>query len=154
MIKSAVELNEAVRDMGASMVIENMLGFELKADANRERALCRTVEETLEIMNRLPANIYSAVDLNHIAEPEKLIRALGSRVKSLHVADGEGKYERHYFPCSGKGSNNWTEILSALHETAYNGPFMYESSPEDIKDYKECYETLYDKFISEKTKGN
>lgn len=148
MIQSAIELNKEVRKIGAKMVIENMLGYELLKDKNRERPLCRTVDEMMTIMNRLPKNIYAAVDMNHIKNPEKLIRALGKRLKSVHVSDGDGKNECHYFPCSGKGENNWVDILSALNKANYKGPFMYESQYPDVKELVSCYQTLYDEYIS------
>lgn len=149
LIKSATELNKTVRSMKATMVIENMLGPELLVDAERERPLCRTVEETVEIMNRLPKSIYAAVDMNHIKNPENLIRALGRRLKSVHIADGTGEAENHFFPCSGQGNNNWTEILAALHEARYTGPFLFESAFEDARDLKACYESMYSTFIEE-----
>lgn len=144
LIKSAIELNRSVKKMGATMVIENMTGFELvMADGKRERPLLRTVEESLELFSRLPKDIYSAIDLNHIVAPEKLILAIGKRLKTIHVADGDGKSERHFFPCDGKGENNWPEIMKALDKVGYKGPFMYESkSPPALKDYKECYMKL------------
>ncbi len=148
LIKSATELNEAVRKMGAIMVIENMLGPELLKDPNTERPLCRTVEETVEIMNKLPADIYSAVDMNHISNPEKLIRAMGKRLRSVHVADGNGKEENHYLPCNGKGNNNWTDILGALQDAGYQGPFMYEAKIKDVNELRPCYEKLYNAFVS------
>ncbi len=143
LIKSATELNDVVRSMKATMVIENMLGPELLVSPKLERPLCRTVEETVEIMNRLPKTIYSAIDMNHIKNPENLILAMGDRLKSLHVADGDGLAERHYFPCSGEGQNNWTAILAALDKVNYKGPFMFESKYPDVKNLKECYEQLY-----------
>lgn len=147
MIKSANEMNKVVKSMHAIMVIENMLGPELFVDARRERPLCRTVEETVEIMNKLPNDIYSAIDLNHIKNPEKLIYAMGARLKTLHVADGTGKAENHFFPCSGQGENNWVAILNALNTVKYSGPFMYECKYKDAKDFKPCYETLYQSFV-------
>lgn len=151
LIKSATELNKVVRSMGAIMVIENMLGPELRLGATRERALCRTVEETVEIMGRLPKTIYSAIDMNHIKQPEKLILAMGSRLKTIHVADGDGLKEHHYFPCSGEGENDWTAILAALDEVKYQGPFLFESAHGDVKDLKECYEQLHAEY--KKVKG-
>ena len=147
-IKSATELNREVIKINAITVIENMLGAELLlADGKRERPLLRTVEETVEVMGRLPDNIYSAVDMNHIKHPEKLIDALGSRVKSVHIADGNGREENHYFPCSGEGSNDWTAILIALDKACYQGPFMFESKYPDLKDLKECYYHMFNQFI-------
>lgn len=150
MIRSAGELNREVKRIGAQMVIENMLGYELLRDATRERPLCRSVEEMMTIMNRLPKDIYAAVDMNHIKNPEKLIRALGKRLKSIHVSDGDGKNECHYFPCSGEGSNDWVDILSALDEAGYRGPFMYESKFPNVKNLPICYRSMYEQFVSAK----
>lgn len=147
MIKSAIELNEAVRAIGAEMVIENMLGPELMVGA-RERPLMRTVEETVEIFNRLPDNIYSAIDMNHIKNPENLIRAMGKRLKTVHIADGTGMAEDHFFPCSGEGKNNWVEILKALDEVGYKGPFVFESAYDSEQALADCYQSLYQKFIA------
>jgi len=151
MIKSSTELLPAVKSLKATMVIENMLGPKLLADAKRERPLCRTVEETMELLGRLPQEVYAAVDMNHIKNPELLIRALGPRLKSVHVADGTGEKENHWFPCSGKGKNNWVAILAALEEAGYRGPFLYESAHEDIKDLQACYQTLFKAFVASKT---
>lgn len=146
MIKSANELNEAVMAIGATMVLENLLGPELMLN-NVERPLMRTVDETAEIFNRLPASIGLGVDMNHIENPEILVRRMGSRVKTLHVSDGSGRAENHYFPCSGEGKNNWVEILKSLNEIGYQGPFMYECAYNTEKDLADCYKTLYNKLI-------
>ena len=148
MIKSAIELNKTIKEMHDTMVIENMLGPELLLkNGKRERPLCRSVEETVEIMNRLPNDIYSAIDVNHIKNPENLILAMGSRLKTVHISDGNGEEECHYFPCSGQGKNDWTAILSAFYKVHYKGPFMYECHYTDVKDMKPCFQSLYASFI-------
>lgn len=140
LIKSAIALNQSVKKINATMVIENMTGFELvMADGKRERPLMRTVEETVELFDRLPKDVYSAVDLNHIIAPEKLVLAMGKRLKTIHVADGDGKAEKHFFPCDAKGENDWKAIMKALDHVGYKGPFMYESKAPTLKDYKSCY---------------
>lgn len=140
-IKSVIALDEAVRAMGATLVVENMLGPELMI-GKRERPLMRTVEETVELFDRLPGTVYAAVDMNHIKHPERLIWALGARLKHVHVADGTGEAENHWLPCSGKGNNDWEAILAALDEAGYAGPFMYECAYTDEKELVECYEQL------------
>lgn len=150
MVKSAIELNKSVKDIGAKMVIENMTGPQLHVERKSvkyERPLCRTVEETVAIMNRLPSDIYAAVDMNHILNPEKLVLALGPRLKFIHVSDGDGANERHYFPCSGKGRNNWMAIIDALYKAGYSGPFMYECHYKDLRDLAPCYNLLYNRYI-------
>jgi len=149
-IKSAVALHKPVASMGATMVIENMTGPKLHVEwkgAEYERPLCRTVEETMDIMNRLPKDIYAAVDMNHILHPEKLVLALGGRLKFIHVSDGDGEHEYHYYPCSGKGMNDWTAIIGALYEAGYKGPFMFECHYKDLKDLAPCYNFLYNKYV-------
>ncbi|MNK01719.1 fructoselysine 3-epimerase [compost metagenome] len=148
LIKSALELNKKVEKINAKMVVENMLGPQLLKSPQQERPLCRSVDEVTEIMGRLPKNIYAAVDMNHIKNPEKLIDALGNRLKSVHIADGDGLAERHYFPCSGKGKNDWNAIFSALYGAGYDGAFIYESAYPSLEAMKPCYETMYTNFLS------
>ena len=150
LLKSATELDEAVRAIGATMVLENMLGPELLASGGRERPLMRTVEETKEIFSRLPSTIGLGVDTNHIGEPEKLIKAMGDKLKTLHIADGTARAENHFFPCTGEGENDWNKILAALEEVGYEGPFMYESPTDDVKNYRTCYEELFETYYQQK----
>jgi sugar phosphate isomerase/epimerase len=151
MIKSAVELQNTVKAAGAIMVIENMTGPQLhviRGNVQYERPLCRSVEEMIQIMDRLPSDIYGAVDMNHILNPEKLVLALGSRLKFIHVSDGDGEHEFHYLPCLAKGMNDWNAILSALNDVGYTGPFMFECHYKDLKELPECYNELYNKWIA------
>lgn len=143
LLRSVLELDKEVQAMGAVMVLENMLGPELLKDDTRERPLLRNVEETREFFSRLPESIGLSVDTNHISRPEELILALGERLKSLHIADGTGKAENHWFPCHDKGDNDWKKILAALEKVNYKGPFMFESSPADAREYLACYQRLY-----------
>lgn len=149
LVKSVKEIKSSVDSIGAHIVIENMLGPEILKDATHERPLCRTVEETLSIMSMMDDDVYSIVDLNHIKNPEKLILALGSRLKSLHVSDGNGEAECHYMPCEGLGTVDWTAVLSALNKVDYQGPFLYETSAyHDLTDLQECYYTLYKNYCN------
>lgn len=147
LIKSAITLDKDVQNIGATMVIENMLGPELLVDQNRERPLMRTVDESVELFSQLPKTIGLAVDTNHILHAQDLILALGDRLKTLHIADGTGEAENHWFPCDYKGKNNWDEVLAALDKVEYKGPFMYESSAKQLQQYKNCYQELYNHYI-------
>jgi sugar phosphate isomerase/epimerase len=150
LIRSVLELQKPVTEMGAIIVIENMTGPKLYVRSHGvkyERPLCRTVSETMAIMDKLPPDIYAAVDLNHILHPEQLILAVGHRLRFIHVSDGDGAHERHYFPCSGKGMNDWMAILAALYKVGYTGPFMYECHYKRFNDLTVCYNYMYNKFI-------
>lgn len=145
LVRSVNELRPDVKRSGATMVIENMLGYDLVRKENQEWPLNRTVEETCHIMSLLPRDVYAAVDTNHIDEPEKLISALGRRVKTVHISDGDGRNECHDMPQTGRGDNDWTAILRALDRDArYKGVFMYEANSRDFKAMKSCYDRLYD----------
>ncbi|HLV63831.1 sugar phosphate isomerase/epimerase family protein [Galbibacter sp.] len=148
LIASAITLDKDVQRIGASMVIENMLGSALLVDQQRERPLLRSVEECVAIFSKLPESIGLAVDTNHILHAENLILALGTRLKTLHIADGTGEAENHWFPCDYKGENNWDKVLAALSEVNYQGPFMYESSAPGLKAYKLCYQELHDHYVN------
>lgn len=153
LVSSVHELQGPGRALGATMVIENMTGPELYVVSHGvkyERPLCRTVPEMMAIMAKLPPTVYAAVDLNHILHPEEMIAALGSRLKFIHVSDGDGAHERHYFPCSGKGMNDWMAILDALYKAGYTGPFMYECHTKDLRDLIYCYHEMYNRYILEK----
>ncbi|HZY61474.1 MAG TPA: sugar phosphate isomerase/epimerase family protein [Edaphobacter sp.] len=145
LLKSSRELDAAVKSIGATMVLENM-----NDASDKHMVLMQRTKDIVETFNLLPADIYSAIDLNHINHPEQLIRALGKRVKTLHVSDGTGIQEEHWFPCSGKGVNNWVAILSALNDTGYSGPFMFEVKPSEYSDFRDltsCYDKMYSDYV-------
>ena len=146
--KSATELNETVKAMGALTVLENMLD---KKDMSKrptyETPLGRQVDCMQRLFEGMPEDIYVAVDLNHIKYPEEMIKAFGARVKTLHVSDGNGEEECHYMP--GKGENDWNKIQKALYDAGYKGVFMHEVNLKYFKDYSEiseAYQAIYDKF--------
>jgi sugar phosphate isomerase/epimerase len=64
-------------------------------------------------------------DVNHLFQetPEEFIRKVGGYITTLHLSDYDGK-ERHWLP--GEGIINWNNVIGALEESGYNGPFMFE----------------------------
>ena len=146
LIKSVDELYKGLRKYRAQMVVENMLGPQLTV-GQRERPLLRSVEECQEMFQHFPKKVGLAVDMCHIAHPEKLLLAFGSRVKTLHVSDGNGKAELHYLPCNNLGENNWVAIFSALDQIGYKGVFMYECKYTDERELSDCYQTLRNQYV-------
>lgn len=146
--KSAIELNEVVKSFGAITVLENLLD---KKDMSKrptyETPLGRQVDCMKKLFEGMPEDIYVAVDLNHIKRPEEMIQAFGSRVKTLHVSDGNGEEECHYLP--GMGENDWNKIQKALYEAGYKGVFMHEVNLKYFKHYSEigeAYQRIYDQY--------
>ncbi len=54
------------------------------------------------------------------------IIALGNHLKALHINDNNGRYDEHIIPFM--GSLNLDEVMTALADSGYNGPFTFESS--------------------------
>ena len=151
LVRSVGELLPDAKKIGARVVIENMLGYELVKDGNYERPLGRTVEAVLHIMSLVPREVDAAVDTNHIDNPELLISALGRRVRTIHVSDGDGRSECHELPGQGRGDNDWTAILKTLYEDAhYRGVFMYEVKKAEFPQLKACYDRLYEQYVQSK----
>ena len=151
LVRSVGELLPDAKKIGAEMVIENMLGYELVKDENYERPLNRTVEEVVHIMSLMPKEVNAAVDTNHIDNPELLIKALGTRVKTIHISDGDGRNECHELPWHGRGDNDWVAVLKALYEDAhYKGIFMYEVRKAEFPELKACYDKMYEQYVQSK----
>ncbi len=150
LVKTITSLNKDVKKIGAIIVLENLLGYKLLRSPGVERPLGRTVEEMVKIMDLMPADVYAAVDMNHIKNPERLITALGSRIKSVHVADGDGEKECHQLP--GRGKNNWVLILQALDRAGYTGPFLYEIRAKEVNGFADLV-TAYDRIYEDYAKS-
>ena len=65
-------------------------------------------------------------DTNHLLFEDNadFIRAVGSKIVTIHASDYDLIDEKHWLPYEGK--NNWVEIVTLLEEAGYAGPFMYE----------------------------
>lgn len=146
--RSIAELARVAPRYGASILVENLRGPQLRRANGMERGLGRTVGEMVELMSMMPDDVYAVVDLNHIDRPERLIRALGPRIRSLHVCDSDGERDRHWLP--GRGHNDWPEIIAALYEVGYTGPWLYEIKAGQVEEYAEmtsAYEWAYRSYL-------
>lgn len=75
-------------------------------------------------------------DTNHLLFEKNVdfVKALGDKIVTLHVSDYDYLDERHWLPYEGKV--NWVELVEALEEVGYAGPFMYEihfKTPDSIR---------------------
>ncbi|MDF2440990.1 MAG: hypothetical protein JWN98_1974 [Abditibacteriota bacterium] len=52
------------------------------------------------------------------------LRALGTRLKALHIQDNDGKADQHLLPYY--GHVKWPEIVQTLHDIEFAGDFTYE----------------------------
>lgn len=63
----------------------------------------------------------------HIAGVDQVesLRALGGRLKALHVQDNDAHTDAHTAPFF--GTIDWDALMGALRETGYAGPFTFEA---------------------------
>ena len=87
--------------------------------------LGRNSGEMLDLLSADP-RLRACCDTNHLLTEDLpgFIRRLGDRVETLHVSDYDGKDEKHWLP--GEGVLPWPEVLAALAEVGYKGPWLYE----------------------------
>ena len=100
------------------------IGIKLALECLPRTCLGNTSQEIKYLIDS--PNIYVCCDVNHLfkEKPENFIRALGAKIITTHMSDWDGIDERHWLP--GDGINNWQEILLALNDVGYKGPFLFE----------------------------
>lgn len=108
-----------------------------------------TISGMLEILRQVE-NGKCCIDTNHFLTDKvpDAILALGDWVKTIHVSDYDGIYEKHWMPK--KGINNWMKIIGALEEIGYNGAFTYELDQDKNRPsfaaIRENYEKLFEEY--------
>ena len=116
------ELADYAESYGTHLAVENL----------PRTCLGRSSDDILELLEKNP-KLSVCFDTNHLlGEPTAnadFVRAIGNRIVTLHVSDYDFVDERHLLPM--KGENRWKDILTALEEVGYHGPFLYEVSGKD-----------------------
>jgi len=108
-------LADIAEHAGGVMAVENL----------PPTCLPSTYKEHLEILSA-DDRLRACFDTNHMIGGSHAdhIRALGSKLVTLHVSDYELAAEKHWLP--GEGKNNWPEIIDALRDINYHGALPYE----------------------------
>lgn len=85
-----------------------------------------TADELVEIVDRVGcAACWDTGHANFGHQPQgESIRKLGHRLKALHINDNFGQSDNHTPPFL--GTTNWPEVMQALKDINYDGPFNYE----------------------------
>ena len=93
-----------------------------------------TLDDILRMLDGFSDTFGCCADVNHLMgqfdEIPAMVRALGSRLITLHLSDYDGVDERHWIPQPGAGVINWPEFMKALREINYRGPFNLETKCE------------------------
>ncbi len=116
------ELADYAESYGTHLAVENL----------PRTCLGHSSDDMLELLEKNP-KLSVCFDTNHLlGEPTAnadFVLAIGNRIVTLHVSDYDFVDERHLLPL--KGENRWRDILTALEEVGYCGPFLYEVSGKD-----------------------
>lgn len=116
-------------------------GVRLAAECLPRTCLANDSTELLALISDAP-ECGVCCDVNHLflESPEAFIRKLGSRITTLHISDNDGLDEKHWIP--GEGIIQWSDVIHALVEIGYNGPFLFEANYSEPRDLMDCYNHL------------
>lgn len=94
---------------------------------------CSRPEQFIEFIDMLESDrVFACVDVGHAIavsqDPATMIRALGKRVRLLHIHDNDGRVDNHAIPFSpSNNSINWDSVCKALAEIGFEGEFNFET---------------------------
>ena len=123
---------EEAKKVGVGIAVENMVDFR----GHRRRYCGGDIYELIELVDAVnDPSVGVCLDTGHAnlggVVPAEAIRALGSRLKALHINDNHaGDTDEHLFPYF--GTVEWTETVRALREIGYVGDFAYEAGSQRI----------------------
>lgn len=93
--------------------------------------------ELIELVDKIDSNrIGLCLDVGHlntmgIFHIGDTVKAMGKRLKALHIHDNNGILDQHYLPFM--GSIDWSDFIHALKEIGYEGYFTYEADTLPMK---------------------
>ncbi|MBQ7921281.1 MAG: sugar phosphate isomerase/epimerase [Clostridia bacterium] len=118
-------LDLAIEVIDRLTAVAKSAGMVLALENLPRTCLCRSHDEMLRFLDAIP-DLRVCFDTNHnLSEPnEDYIRAVGSKIVTLHISDYDFIDERHLLP--GDGKIDWNSLLSTLEAENYTGRFNYE----------------------------
>ncbi len=126
------ELLPFAKEHGVKIATENMWKWDDATDRAAFSA-CATAEDFNKHLDVINDEFFVAcLDLGHaemmgdIASATGMIKALGSRLKALHIHDNDRWHDSHQIPFS--MDMDFDAIVKALKEVNYDGYFTLESS--------------------------
>ena len=156
-----LELLPFAKDHGVKIATENMWNWnsELKRSAPAACSTSKSFCDHIDLVN--DESFVACLDIGH-AQMEgsgsgaaNMIRALGKRLKALHVHDNDRIHDSHELPFTMQ--INFDEMVEALRDIGYDGYMTLEAdcylgkyTDEDLllgfKKMAQCARTLADKF--------
>lgn len=133
-----LELLPFAKGCGVKIATENMWDWDYENDHAIANA-CATPEDFNAHLDAVNDDFFVAcLDIGHAemkglnTSSVEMIKALGSRLKALHIHDNDKWHDTHQIPFS--MDVNFEEIVRALKDINYDGYFTLETVPY-MKDY-------------------
>lgn len=136
-------LIEACEKYNTGIAFENMAQSFGRGE-NAKDCYCSKTDDLIELADSFKSDRVGIcwdtghAHVNESNQPYDL-KKIGSRLKALHIQDNNGIDDQHLPPYL--GSINWDELMHALHEIAYQGPFTFEAHSEIRSMPDECKDT-------------
>ena len=113
---------------GVGLALENITDVHGESRGMR-RLYCAGVAELIELVDGFSSpRVGICWDTGHAhiqrLEQGAAIRALGSRLKAVHIQDNDGRTDQHLLPYT--GTISWPVVLEALRAGPYGGDFTFE----------------------------
>jgi len=135
-------LAQRAETLGTGLALENVSDVFAPGRGAR-RMYCSTACELIDLVDSLGrANVGICWDTGHahmqMLDQPQALRAVGSRLKALHIQDNNAQTDQHLLPFY--GSIKWKQIMNTLREIEYAGDFTFEAHssvrilPDELRD--------------------
>lgn len=117
---------EYVKDKDVTVCLEN-----LRPHFSEDEVLVdRNADDLLYILERVGSDRFGiCLDTGHLHLTDKdqreFILKAGSRLRAIHIADNDGRFDQHLMPFSG-GEVDFCQVVKALRQVNYQGLFNLE----------------------------
>jgi sugar phosphate isomerase/epimerase len=132
--KYYLELIPYLKEYDVYLAVENMFSIDPETKLICPTG-CSSAEEMVDYIDTFGERFVACLDIGHSnlihqkgyehINPCHMIETLGSRIKTLHIHDNNGKDDQHLPPFI--GNINWTETMGALKKIGYNGNISLEA---------------------------
>ena len=119
---------ERARALGVGIALEN--DFEAPAGQGAGRVYCTDIRELTGLCDALRAPDHAGVcyDFGHAnlagGHHRQNLKAIGSRLRAVHVQDNHGERDEHLLPFF--GAIDWEDAMTGLAESGYPGDLTFE----------------------------
>lgn len=137
-VKSVKRCNQIAENQEIPLLIEPRTGEVI----SNSDALLRVIELVGS------KNLGAILDTAHLHAAKEIlplsIEKLGENIKYVHIADNDGRDDRHFIP--GDGTIDWEEVFISLKKLGYNGYYAIdlEKLPNYDQSFLECKKFLED----------